>query len=359
MKTYVKSSKYTYYNANNRGSNVGDCVKRSISLAFDMPYTQVSRELNELAKGSLYEYNQSQVYSKFILAHGGSSLMYVGEYITVEEFADTIGAQGCYLLEVSKGRGYHMVCVIDGTVYDSWNCLEYNVDGYYEVKNVSHAFTNIEDEIDSLAESGQLLARKLVAKYMDKYNLYKHGQVLWREPEADGYSIHYHGVFKYNITSPLYEKGPTYIKFTVTFTPTTDLASAKKKLKDTIQTRLYDRFYALHKVITETVEAYKEFNESGYKKPSRLYITNRIEERFYNGLPNWVKPFITYLDIQSPGDYDNSYEVRIRPLKGDPRFAYGEDVQFYGYDAKDIKEELARYREDFSRVDYDYAFDEI
>lgn len=359
MKIYVTSAEYKRYNANNRGSNVGDCVKRSISLAFDMPYNQVSRELNELAKGSPFDYNQRPVYLKFILAHGGTKLIDDFGDITVEEFADTTGAQGCYLLEVSKGRGQHMVCVIDGTVYDSWNCLEWQVDGCYEIKNVSHTFTNIGDEIDSLAESGQLLAYKLEAKYMNKYNLYKHGQVLWREPEADGYSIHYHGVFKYNITSPLYGKGPTHIKFTVTFTPTTDLASAKKKLKDTIQTRLYDRFYALHKVITETVEAYKEFNESGYKKPSRLYITDGIEERFYNGLPNWVKPFITYLNVESPGNYHDSYQVQIRPLKGDPRFAYGEDVKFYGYDARDIKEELARYREDFSRVDYDYAFDEI
>lgn len=28
MKIYVKSAEYKRYNANNRGSNVGDCVKR-------------------------------------------------------------------------------------------------------------------------------------------------------------------------------------------------------------------------------------------------------------------------------------------------------------------------------------------
>ena len=355
----VMAAELRHYNANNRGSNVGDCVKRSISLAFDMPYNQVSKELNKLAEGTPWQFNQRPVYLKFIVQHGGNRLVEVFGDVTVEDFADTTGAHGCYLLEVHKGRGEHMVCVIDGTVYDSWDCLSWYVDGYYEVKGTPHSFTDIDDEIDNLAELGQSIADSLVEKYMNKYDLYEQGEFLWREPDADGWSIKYHGVFKYNQACPMYKDGPTHMKFTVVFTPTMDLATAKKKLKDTIQTRLYDRFYALHKVISETVEAYQAFHEAGYDKPHKLYITNGIEERFYNGLPNWVKPFLTYLDIQSPGSYSDSYELHIRPMKGDPKFGNGEDVHFYGYDAKDIKEELKRYKEDFSRVDYDYEFDEI
>ena len=48
MKRYISSADYVNYNANSRGNNVGDCVKRALSMAFDMDYNQTSKELNEL-----------------------------------------------------------------------------------------------------------------------------------------------------------------------------------------------------------------------------------------------------------------------------------------------------------------------
>ena len=38
------------YNANTRDSNVGDCVKRSLSVAFRTDYDEVSRELNRIKR---------------------------------------------------------------------------------------------------------------------------------------------------------------------------------------------------------------------------------------------------------------------------------------------------------------------
>ena len=46
----VNSATLEKYNANNRGKSVDDCVKRGISLAFDLPYAEVGKILNAKMK---------------------------------------------------------------------------------------------------------------------------------------------------------------------------------------------------------------------------------------------------------------------------------------------------------------------
>lgn len=50
MKRLIYSANLIRYNANTSGKNTEDCVVRSISLAFDVPYTQVRKELNAILK---------------------------------------------------------------------------------------------------------------------------------------------------------------------------------------------------------------------------------------------------------------------------------------------------------------------
>lgn len=43
----VNSATLVEYNANDRGKNAPDCVKRAISMAFSIPYSEVSKALRE------------------------------------------------------------------------------------------------------------------------------------------------------------------------------------------------------------------------------------------------------------------------------------------------------------------------
>ena len=53
----IESAELVRYNANSSGKMSPDCVKRALSLAFDVPYSQIAKMLNEEMKkmpGTLY-----------------------------------------------------------------------------------------------------------------------------------------------------------------------------------------------------------------------------------------------------------------------------------------------------------------
>ena len=59
------------YNANPKNRRVGDCVKRSISLAFKDDYTKVAKELNELKNQLRWPiFNSPIVYHRYIKDRG-------------------------------------------------------------------------------------------------------------------------------------------------------------------------------------------------------------------------------------------------------------------------------------------------
>ena len=146
---------------------------------------------------------------------------------------------------------------------------------------------------------------------------------------------------------------PTYsFNIAYPFSPSTTLDEANKKMKEITKIRMYDRFYTIKKQLDEKQEAHELYEESPDKRNHDLVFYDGLEQRFYNGLPGWCKPFITYLNVQNPGQYSDSYEVTMIPLPGDP---VRDRVTFYGYDSNMIKGELQKYREEgFKRPGYDY-----
>lgn len=79
------------YNANTRDSNVGDCVKRSLSVAFRMDYDEVSRELNRIKRDiGANAFNNLRVVDQFLGRRNTTAwtTIQAGERPTVEVFAD-------------------------------------------------------------------------------------------------------------------------------------------------------------------------------------------------------------------------------------------------------------------------------
>lgn len=120
---------YSYYNPNPRGKSVGDCTVRALSAALSQSWedTYVGLCAAGLALGDLP--NADSVWMAYLRERG-----FVRHWIpdecpdcyTVEQFADDHHS-GVYVVSMP---GNHVVAVINGILYDSWDSRR-NVPTYY------------------------------------------------------------------------------------------------------------------------------------------------------------------------------------------------------------------------------------
>lgn len=357
MKRSIQAAKYQEYNANNRGNNSPDCVKRGISIAFNISYNEVSKLLiNKAKEKHKSAWNILSVFEPVIYELGGEHAKLVTEDYTVSEFIDAFFPSGVVIMLVGKhpGQSTHLTCAIDGVLYDSWDSSNQYVYLYYEVKGVTHEFTNIQEEIDSLKEEGNELIQSLYEKYAAKYNL--SGEFQLERAYRNQFSLQFNYFYKDEVT-----QGKSLNEIHCVFTPTMTIEEARKKMIETIKIRMYDRFYAINKAHSEKHEGDDLFYASGYTGEDRkeIYAWGR-EKQFFQSLPGWIKPFVVYLDVQSPGRYSDSYSVKILPIKGDPRKPEGKPqrndlIEFYGWDSATVKAQMKRYKQNFERPDEDYS----
>lgn len=116
---------YKYYNAHPKGLSVGDCVKRAITVAAQMDYMEVQRELNRYkkvtgAKAFNTDYNPHK-YVENVL-HGKKL-----SFPATKGQPRMNGARFCEAYP--KGRfilnmAGHWSCCIDGIIIDTWDCSE-------------------------------------------------------------------------------------------------------------------------------------------------------------------------------------------------------------------------------------------
>lgn len=150
MKRFIRSADYVQYNANNRGTRTGDCVKRALSLAFDMSYSDIGKLLNEKMKEKrVYKWNIPSVYKSVAKELGASAWIDVtgedGKPMKLSDWVDNYAdSSKTYLVHTGPlrhvGEGYsvkrnHIVCVRDGKVWDSWDSRNEYVDDVSEIQS--------------------------------------------------------------------------------------------------------------------------------------------------------------------------------------------------------------------------------
>lgn len=368
MKRIIQSAELIRYNANSAGNSSPDCVKRAISYAFDKSYIQVSKDLNQLSKENHGEpWNTEYIFNKLIRRYGGTSGGPPGRPdITVEEFADE-HPKGSYILDVGKHvnrAGSHLVAVVNGEVIDSWDSREWYVKVYWDTLHVHKEKTNInsDESVEELVSFAKVLSddnlQKLIPRYEKKLN------VRW-ECEFRGWSIKGY-LIKFRYTSTIYAEMGHYdsnFEVPLVLTPTMDESEAKEYITKTLPVRLYDRLYAIaggYNKALETYEAKKAARAEGID-PNRLvarYQLDGRERKLYDSLPGWAKARCTYIRIWEPGQYSDSYEVSLIPFDPNDSRAYRGDVNFEGYEAWQIRDELNRYKEKNELPGYDYHVSE-
>lgn len=110
---------YRYYNPNPRGAKVGDCVVRAISKAigesWDDVYTGLTFQgfaLKDMPSANYVwgEYLKSKGFRRHVIPNN------CPQCVTVGQFAKENNS-GVFIL----GTGTHVVTVVDGVVYDTWD----------------------------------------------------------------------------------------------------------------------------------------------------------------------------------------------------------------------------------------------
>ena len=120
-------------NVNPKGNRVGDCVVRALAKATDKTWDDVFRELCEIAFEQKQMPNAEAVWKEYAKANGfvyrPLPKVQSGEKRPrVAKFVEGLG-EGTYLLRVSK----HLAMAKDGRYYDSWDCGNRSLYGYWEL----------------------------------------------------------------------------------------------------------------------------------------------------------------------------------------------------------------------------------
>ena len=116
---------YVFLNVRPDGKFVGDCVKRASCVAFNMPYKEVTRELNRYKKvtgaKTFNDTNNCEPYVEKVL--NGKLMKFPatkGEArMNGERFCKAY-PKGRYILRMA---GHWSACV-NGVILDTWDCSE-------------------------------------------------------------------------------------------------------------------------------------------------------------------------------------------------------------------------------------------
>lgn len=112
-------SRHVYYNPNPRGTRVGDCTVRAIACATGQDWETVYAGLSASGFALADMPSANHVWGSYLKRCGFKRRIVddcgADEY-TVEDFCRD-NPRGVYVLAISG----HVVCVIDGNYYDSWD----------------------------------------------------------------------------------------------------------------------------------------------------------------------------------------------------------------------------------------------
>lgn len=376
LKKYIKSAKWEKYNANTRGLNSPDCVKRSMSLAFDIPYSEMGKMLNQkLKKSHASAWSYPSVYSPLIMELGGTEWRTLGiknedgTHLTLNEFADEVADPNrIYLVETGKKlsghrsesnstqyQGNHLVCVRDGKVWDSWDSrneyvIQYSVVYNPEAKMISEGF-NLLDLSKTYVEPAVL---NEISKYAKKKQWNSNYSECTTTKAAD-HQIVVQSKIIFDNTEWIDKRRNYVFKIVLPVEPTLSEEEAIEKLISVAKIRAYDRCYAIDGQEKKLQEEKKMEKESGQTFDSRHMFLDKRESKFINTLPGWVKPLLVYVNINEPGRYSDSYGISIKLLPGDTIHKGVKYLSFEAEQSQIIRWMLERYKETYEApfIDYD------
>ncbi len=356
-----------YYNANTKYKSTGDCVKRSLSLAYSMDYDDVSKELNQIKhKLGQSAFNVSPVYQEFMMIHGlsarGDSKLFkvIQDFgynkegmVTVEDFSNKFN-QGTYIIICGKTKqsNTHMVCILNGDIWDSWDCSKWSVNKIYVVEEESESSTidslNIEsiadeiqqyviDYLNSISEKKMSWAKFIVnEEYSSKVNKYGYDLyvgVICSDDICDQLDIRSGG----NVNE--------YHEFMIRVNPRLNLEDNLNKIKEKIRYQAREWSWAFRKKVEDIIQTNNMKTHPKFYGDRKLLL--KIPEEYRDKV-------IDFYD-RGNNEFTDRYYLEMEADPEDPRYTEKDHtVLFYAESLKELKSDLEYYKADFSRYGYDY-----
>lgn len=120
-----------YYNPNPAKKETGDCVVRALCRVEGRGWDEVYRELCEIGYEKKEMPSSDNCWKEYLMRRGykykGISVTKGSKRPKVGEFA-TKHREGYYILRVAN----HIVASVEGYYYDTWDCGENSLYGYWE-----------------------------------------------------------------------------------------------------------------------------------------------------------------------------------------------------------------------------------
>ena len=114
-----KMSNWQSYNPNPKSNRVGDCTVRAISKALEQDWETTYAGLSTYGFGLCDMPNANHVWGAYLKSKGFKRYVIPDDLpsnYTVEDFCRD-NPQGTYILAIDG----HVVCVVDGEYYDTWD----------------------------------------------------------------------------------------------------------------------------------------------------------------------------------------------------------------------------------------------
>lgn len=124
---------YQYYNPNPCKKNVGDCVIRAIAMAFDMSWNDAYTEIALYGLEKCDIPSSNNLWGSYLKEHGFKVRVLPDscpDCYTINDFCKDHPI-GTFII----ATGTHVVCCINGDIFDSWNSLRESVSFYFEKEN--------------------------------------------------------------------------------------------------------------------------------------------------------------------------------------------------------------------------------
>lgn len=373
----IKSAALVRYNANTRGTSTGDCTARAISLAFNIDYTKARKALNNSAKENWKEkwnYNSINNVKKVIQDLGGGPEIKCDEKITLGDWADKYSS-GVYIVHCNRtgqphGPGGHLVCVIDGKIYDSWDSRNYYPVSYHVIES-GISSTSISDNLpgaiesffsgkdpaewdlyvsntfDSIVDKNRRL-KKLAKDYDTDISL----SIDWRQFTYSSYN------FKMNYTItlsiPKYGISENYSsKIGITFKPTLPVDEVEDYFNASFASKMHP---FINNVSIKAEDILEGENLTSGASPTGAYDVYKrswdgIVRRSFNNLPHWARKLVTYFKVDPPSRYgyynDDKVELRMQKPQFDTTYATDpyEKVSFEAESMELLKKALEHYKQ--------------
>jgi hypothetical protein len=124
---------YKYYQPNKKDTKdkCGDCVIRALTKFFDKSWLEIFDELVDIARKNQDIINSNLSYETLLKNHNCVYHKIPRDQKKQELSTFLKGNKEKYFVLVRVGYGGHCVCVDGKDYFDTWDCGEYKVTGYW------------------------------------------------------------------------------------------------------------------------------------------------------------------------------------------------------------------------------------